>query len=115
MPFDGTLLYEIDAIKRLVRQARADGRLICDNHHKFKETTFSEEIDGVVYVCALGAWEEVSHKRWHDVARTLSRTTPVREYVHNLMWAHDEVFAARKAGRRRAVAAAQKRFTALLA
>ena len=115
MPFDGTPLYEIDCIKSAARNARAEGRLICDNHRTFEGTAFSEEIGGVVYVCALGAWEEVSHKRWPDVARNLPRTNPVREYAHNLMWAHDQLFAARKSGHRRRIASAETRFNALLA
>jgi len=115
MPFDGTPLYEIDCIKRLVRQARAEGRLICDNHHKFEATRFSEEIGGVVYVCALGAWEEVSHRPWHDVAPHLQRTNPAREYAHNLMWAHDELFAARKAGHQNSIDRAETTFNAFLA
>src|SRR5262245_39388831 len=67
MPFDSTPRHEIADIKLAARKARAEGRLICDNYHKFKDATFSEEIGGVVYVCGLGAWEEVSRKRWCDV------------------------------------------------
>jgi hypothetical protein len=115
MPFDGTPVDAIECIKRLVYQARGEGRLICDNHRKFEKTTFSEERGGVVYVCALGAWEEVVHKHWHDSARHLSRTDPVRQYAIKLMWAHDELFAARKAGNQASIDRAEKTFNALLA
>ena len=114
MPFDGTPVDAIERIKRLVYQARADRRLICDNHRKFEKSTFSEERAGV-YVCALGAWEEVAHKHWHDFARHLSRTDPVRQYVIRLMWAHDELFAARRAGDQASIDRAEETFNALLA
>ena len=115
MPFDRTPRCEIADIKVAARKARAEGRLICDNYHKFKDATFSEEIGGVVYVCGLGAWEEVSRERWCDVTRTLPRTNSVREYAHTLMWALDELFAARKNGCACAIAQAEKTFCALLA
>ena len=115
MEKDGLLLFPFEYIKRLVYQARAERRLICDNHRKFEKTTFSEERGGVVYVCALGAWEEVAHKHWHDFARHLSRSDPVRQYVIKLMWAHDELFAARKEGDQASINRAEKTLNALLA
>jgi hypothetical protein len=115
MPFDSTPTYEIADIKLAVQRARAEGRLICDNYHKVEGPTFSHGIGGVVYVCALGAWEEVSHQHWCEISRALSRTSPVRIYAHALMWAHDELLAARKEGNTAAIAEAEKTFSVLLA
>ena len=115
MPFDDTPHYEIADIKRAAQRARAEGRLTCDNCHKVSGALFAEEIDGVRYVCALGAWQEVSHKDWPTVARSLPRTNPVRAYGQALMWAHDELLSARKHGNPSAIARAETAFNNLLA
>ena len=115
MPFDATPLDEIANLKLAVQKVRAEGRLICDNYHKVSGSSFAAEVDGVVYVCALGAWEAVSHKDWSAVVRNLPRTHPFREYAHALMWVHDELFTARKVGSEPAIARAEKAFNALLA
>jgi hypothetical protein len=115
MPFDSTPTYEIADIKLAAQRARAEGRLICDNYRKVAGAIFAEEIEGVVYVCALGAWEEVSHKIWSEVSRALLRTNPVRAYAHALMWAHDELLSARKEENASAIAQAEETFNALLA
>jgi hypothetical protein len=115
MPFDSTPTYEIGDIKLAAQKARAEGRLICDNCQKVAEPLFAQEVEGIVYVCALGAWEEVSHLRWCEVSRSLARSNPVREYAHALMWAHDELLAARKEGNASTIAQAEGTFDALLA
>ena len=117
MPFDDTLHDEIERIKLAVRKARAEGRLVCDNPDKFVRVEFSTDVGGadvggIRYVCALGAWEEVVQRRWYEPAVQL---VPVRRYAHLLMQAHDELFDARKRGHARAIARAEKMFTALLA
>jgi hypothetical protein len=115
MPFDHTPCYEIADIKLAAQKARADGRLSCDNYEKVSGALFAEEIDGVVYVCALGAWQEVSHKDWPTVARNLPRTSSVRKYGQALMWTHDELLAARKKGCASGITRAETAFNALLA
>jgi hypothetical protein len=115
MPFDSTPTYEIADIKLAAQKARGEGRLICDNYEKVAGALFAQEVDGVVYVCALRAWEEVSHKIWSEISRTLPRTNPMRAYAHALMWAHDELLSARKEGNASAIAQAEETFNALLA
>lgn len=124
MPFDGTHQHDIEVIKRAVRQARAAGRLICDDPEKFQRTNFSMQIavgsaderSIQKYVCAIGAWEEIMGKKWWElVPDPTDRAHLLTGYVRDLMSAHDQLFVARKAGRARAITRAERTFDTLLA
>jgi hypothetical protein len=98
MPFDATTCadcadrttQEIARMKACVRQARLEGRLICDHPRRFSYPYVSRRHRGVTYVCAIGAWRE-------QTGLTTRKIIEVRDsFICKLMSAHDQLYFARR-------------------
>jgi hypothetical protein len=110
MPFDGMPELDIAGINSIVLAARADGRLICDNHKLPFESPFKQKIGGVTYVCAVAAVEEVIVVNFFVGQLILEH-----RHLQRLMTAHDRLASARTSRHKARIARREADFDALLA
>jgi hypothetical protein len=114
MPFDGShnpAELDIAVMKAAVRQARLEGRLICDNPGLFRNSAERAKRKGVTYVCAIGAIDE--HHERHPLATYDGRKS--QELCCALIEAHDELFYARKRRNLEAIRRTALKFARLIA